>query len=166
MKCEHVQAIAVEYTEGALGVADELCVDIHLVQCESCRAELGGIAQWEASVVGELDTGFDPPRTVELLDRLDALMQLQQPDPRTTWRQAGGVTLRAAIFAVILIFALSSGAATWQRESAGLLGLIPAEAATHRPIVETVRPLAGPAELDELRYLNELAGPADPSPER
>ena len=50
MKCSNVQSFIVEYAEGALGPADEMCIDIHLIQCEECRAELAGLRELLGSV--------------------------------------------------------------------------------------------------------------------
>ncbi len=40
MKCRNVSEKLIAYREHALCVADELCIDIHLIQCEQCRDAL------------------------------------------------------------------------------------------------------------------------------
>ncbi len=166
MKCEHVQSIVVEYSEGALCVADELCVDIHMVQCESCRAEARKIALIERALALDIDRdAVLPPHTAALLDKLDALAATQSRD-RSRPGRAGAVILRTVVFSIVAVVLLVSGAMTWEREATVLFGLMPVDAATARPLVETVRPLAGPAELAELYDLNELTGSNEPATRR
>jgi predicted anti-sigma-YlaC factor YlaD len=156
MKCQHVRSVAVEYAEGGLCVADELCVDIHLIQCESCRAELAALAALEEMVARELEASDAPPDTLALLDRIDSLPDFTLRRERSLVRSSGVAMLRAALTAIVILVALSAGAATWQREVTNVFGLLPAEAAAQRPLVETIRPLTSDAELNELRDLNEL----------
>jgi predicted anti-sigma-YlaC factor YlaD len=164
MKCQHVQSVIVEYAEGALCVADELCVDIHLVQCDSCRDELRSIAGLGRSVARLIEDDSTPPDTLALLSRIDALPELPARREPYPLRRTGGTLLRAALAALIVFLAFTSGALTWHRQVPDWFGLLPAEAAAERPLVETLRPLTSDAELNALRDLNELTGGADPQP--
>lgn len=165
MKCEHVQSVIVEYAERALCVADELCVDIHLIQCESCRRDLAEIAQWEASISGVVECVRVEPDTVGLLDKLDRLAPIAPPQESVTVRRLGASLFRFALAAGIVIAVLSTGAFTWHYDSPDPFGLMPAEAAARRPLVETLRPLDSAAGWKELDVLNELTGGALAPPE-
>jgi len=164
MKCEKVESIIVEYAEGALCVADELCVDIHLVQCASCRAEARSVVEFQESIANAFRPDASSPRTVELLERLDSLVE---PIPRPfLWRRWSGTALRAALVTAFVVILFSAGAATWRHEAPEWFPVPSAEAAIQRPIVSTVRPLASDAELRELDDLNDLAGPPETTVER
>ena len=45
MNCRQVHELIEAYHEGALPVADERGVDIHLVQCPDCNEHLGGVGR-------------------------------------------------------------------------------------------------------------------------
>ncbi|MFP6583083.1 MAG: hypothetical protein VCD00_11090 [Candidatus Hydrogenedentota bacterium] len=55
MNCRQVHEKIEKYYEGVLPVADELGVDIHLVQCPVCNDELGGVT----NMVGACNEAFD-----------------------------------------------------------------------------------------------------------
>jgi predicted anti-sigma-YlaC factor YlaD len=54
VKCGNVQASIEEYLDGTLGPVDEMCIDIHLIQCEECRAEIHGLRQLLQAISGEV----------------------------------------------------------------------------------------------------------------
>lgn len=158
MKCEHVQSVMVEYVEGALCVADELCVDIHLVQCELCRADLHATQGLGAILGAALDHAKIPADPLMLLDRLDSLPAMTPSRPRFSGHGFGGPALRAAVVAGAIAFALAAGAIKWPSDLLHPFGMLPVEAAGQQSLVETIRPLSSASELRELRDLDQLAG--------
>lgn len=110
MKCGNVQALIVEYAEGALGPADEMCIDIHLIQCEECRDELAGLQNLLGTMAREIracDAADDP---VGFLDRFHALApDSPTPSPVPSLVPFPSPVLRFALAAVVVASALSSG---------------------------------------------------------
>jgi len=105
-----VQSLIVEYAEGALGPADEMCIDIHLIQCEECRAEMTGLRDLLGTVAREVhacDAADDP---AGFLDRFHALEAGSLPSPplQPPLRLRLPV-LRLAAAAIVFALAVSSG---------------------------------------------------------
>ena len=80
MNCRQVHENIERYYEGVLPVADELGLDIHLVQCESCGEELGGIG----TMVGECNDAFDElPKSTDLDGLYEGIEKLGQQSARS-----------------------------------------------------------------------------------
>ena len=107
MNCRRVDHIIVEYAEGALPVADELCVDIHLVQCESCKRELAELTELQRAFRMESDEPVPSPETLQLLRRLDGLATAPTavPAPRLTIARTALAVGMLAVIAGASIFA-------------------------------------------------------------
>ena len=108
MKCGSVQENIEEYLDGALEPADEMCVDIHLIQCESCRAEIHGLRRLLQAISSEIQQCRYDGDEAPLLDRFHALCndevrpgQLQHPTRRLIFARAiaVGEILKARFFA-------------------------------------------------------------------
>ncbi len=143
MKCDTVQRVIVEYTEGGLCVADELCVDIHLVQCPHCREELTELGLFQ----GMFSLGLTHPEPEnhlrDLLIHLDcagtsssssASQGTRQRFPRST-------TFRFSMAVGLSALALLGGALGWGHGSLSYFQLPIVEAETGLPVPEAWRPL-------------------------
>jgi hypothetical protein len=73
MKCDNVQRRLAAYAENGLRVADELAIDIHLIQCDACRNELEALKHWEREC--SVTFGGDSPDTdwLALAEGLDTV---------------------------------------------------------------------------------------------
>ncbi len=110
MKCSSVESLIVEYAEGALGPADEMCIDIHLIQCEECRADLGGLRDLLGAVAGEVGASEVCEDCVEFLDRFRALEADSPPLPAVSAsRRARLPVLRLTAAMIVIALALSPG---------------------------------------------------------
>ncbi len=159
MKCSNVQSVIVEYAEGALGPADEMCIDIHLIQCEECRAELSGLRDLLGTVAREVHTCVACDDPIGFLDQfhaleLDSAPPVQNPAPLR--RQLPLLRLTAA--AVALVLMLSSGVMGGRIPAwFPVLGAPVAEARTHEqdrsPFLRNGLNLA---DLDKMGLLPEV----------
>lgn len=103
MKCAEVRPVLIEYTEGALGAADEMCIDIHLIQCEDCRAEIAGLRELIDTVVCEVRSCEERDDPAAFLDRLHAI-EAAHPRPR---RRTSIPVVRMCAAAAVAAFAAS-----------------------------------------------------------
>lgn len=100
MNCQQVHEHIERYYEGALPVADELGVDIHLVQCAACAEELGGID----TLVEECHQAFDGVTTDCDIEGLHAgMVAIEKAVAHQHWLRA---RFRRKDVAMHLIFAL------------------------------------------------------------
>ena len=75
MNCQQVHENIEGYYEGVLPVADELGIDIHLVQCPRCQSELGGIFE----VIHECHDAFNElPNKPDIEDLQQGIQLINQ----------------------------------------------------------------------------------------
>jgi len=113
MNCRQVHEHIERYYEGVLPVADELGIDIHLVQCAACAEALGGVN----SLVEDCGCAFDVvPSSSDLKglhEQMDTMVQqvAQQDSRRAGFRKKDVVMhLVLAIVAVPVFWMLSTKA--------------------------------------------------------
>lgn len=141
MKCEMVQRVIVEYDEGGLCVADELCVDIHLVQCPDCREELMDLEDFE----NMLSRGLTHPEPQNHLR--DLLGHLDRSDTPSLSRVGlsgrrklrDGAMFRFSMAVALSALALLGGAIGWSQGSLAYFQLPIVEAETGLPVPEAWR---------------------------
>lgn len=104
MKCGNVQEFLEEYLEGTLEPADEMCVDIHLIQCEHCRAEIHGLHRLLGAISGEIHRSQHQGHELQFLQRFESVRanepQLSpnaSPERRLTFARAIAVAVTAAL---------------------------------------------------------------------
>ncbi len=142
MKCEAVQRVIVEYDEGGLCVADELCVDIHLVQCPDCREELIELEDFEDM----LSRGLTHPEPQNhLRDLLGHLDRSEAPSSSRVGvcarrRLRNGAMFRFSMAVALSALALLCGAVGWNQGSLAYFQLPIVEAETGLPVPQTWRP--------------------------
>lgn len=128
MKCEAVQDLAADYREGALPVADELCIDIHLIQCEHCRAELDALEIFTTLVASDIEDKAPGGSALDLLDRLDEAPPARAPyGSSPKWTIAGPVLQVTAVLAV-MVWACWAGLAGLTGEPSEFFGGTTADA--------------------------------------
>lgn len=142
MKCDTVQHVIVEYDEGGLCVADELCVDIHLVQCPDCREELADLGAFQ----GIFSRGLTHPEPRNhLRDLLSCLDSADAPSSSRLRFVKGKRFPERAIFrfsvAVTLsVLLLCGGSLGWGKDFLPFFQLPIVEAESGLPVPETWRP--------------------------
>lgn len=113
MNCKQVHEQIEQYYEGVLPVADELGIDIHLVQCAVCADELGGISH----LVEDCHQAFETlPSSCDLkglhsgIDRME--QQAEQQDLRRGWFHKKDLVMHLilALVAVPVFFLVSTKA--------------------------------------------------------
>lgn len=142
MKCDTVQRVIVEYDEGGLCVADELCVDIHLVQCPDCREELTELGAFQ----GMFSRGLAHPEPRNHLR--DLLGHLDSADAASSLRLGLGggrrfprwAAFRFSVAVALSALALFGGAIGWSKDSLPYFQLPTVEAETGLPVPEAWRP--------------------------
>ena len=153
----------VPFAEGALGVADELCVDIHLVQCAHCREELEELTDLAALFSAELE--HPDPRN-QLRDLLDRLEHLPEPKPVSldTSRWYGfmrGTLLPLSVACALSLMILFGGGLGWTQGRVPYFDLPTAEAMTGLPLSSAWRPwMRGTGPLADMEQLEILLYPA------
>ena len=155
----------VAYAEGALCVADELCIDIHLVQCSECREELEDIGDFNALFLEEL-THPEPHNDLqELLDRLLDVESAAEfsADGAHTRRTLRATLFRFSVTATLAMLIFVGGAFTWTSGLVPYLKLPTVEAETGLPIPMAWQPwLRRNNSFDDMEMLEAfLTQPTD-----
>lgn len=109
MKCGNVQEILEEYLEGALEPADEMCVDIHLIQCEHCRAEIHGLHRLLGAIAGEIRHSRHGGHELQFLNRFHAVRASELQAAPREFPPRRLVFARAIAVAVTAALIISSG---------------------------------------------------------
>lgn len=116
MNCERVRSSLIEYREGALCVADEITIDLHLLQCQSCQLELDVVDGMKDIISHCLQAPPPETHTMALMDELEHAHNVQPPSDRPPYSGVGLCAVR--VLATALIFAaIAAGFSTWGRKS-------------------------------------------------
>ena len=163
MKCSAIQECIVPYVAGALCVADELCVDIHLVQCAVCREEVDELVN--GVLVFPVELEHPDPRNL-LQDLLEELEGLPEPPPVSRrvnrWRRnACAALLPLTVVVTFSLFYLSGAVPDWTRNFNAYLSLPTVEEDMDIPMSKVWRPwMGGTGPLADMEEIKILLHPA------